>query len=90
MHNKNDLPTRLIHQHYWSFIQAIIDVRTLKPLRMKQGITNTRALPIDKMLYIYQLCPHSEHQKKIHSNLNSLNTFTQKIGLSNVKLILIR
>jgi hypothetical protein len=28
----------------------------------KQGITNTLALPIDKMLYIYLLCPRSEHQ----------------------------
>jgi hypothetical protein len=28
----------------------------------QQGITNTLALPIDKMLYIYLLCPHSEHQ----------------------------
>jgi hypothetical protein len=30
----------------------------------QQGITNTLALPIGKMLYIYLLCPHSEHQKK--------------------------
>jgi hypothetical protein len=30
----------------------------------KQGIANTLALPIDKMLYIYLLCPHSKHQKK--------------------------
>jgi hypothetical protein len=30
----------------------------------KQGITIALALPIDKMLlYIYLLCPHSEHQK---------------------------
>jgi hypothetical protein len=29
-----------------------------------KGITNTLALPIDKMLYIYLLCPHSEHPKK--------------------------
>jgi hypothetical protein len=30
----------------------------------KQGITNTLALPIDKMLlYIYALCSHSEHQQ---------------------------
>ncbi len=28
---------------------------------IEQGITNTLALPIDKM-YIYLLCPHSEHQ----------------------------
>ncbi len=38
---------------------------------------NTLFLPIDKMLYIYLLCPHSEHQKKFRSNLNSLNTFTK-------------
>jgi hypothetical protein len=33
---------------------------------LKQGITNTLAtlaLLIDKMLYIYLLRPHSEHQK---------------------------
>jgi hypothetical protein len=28
----------------------------------KQVITNKLALPIDKMLYIYILCPHLEHQ----------------------------
>jgi hypothetical protein len=34
--------------------------------REKQGIINTLALPIDKMmLYIYLLCPHSEHQKNL-------------------------
>jgi hypothetical protein len=31
----------------------------------KQGITNMLALPIDKMLYIYLLCPHSKHQKNL-------------------------
>jgi hypothetical protein len=41
------------------------------------------------MLYIYVLCPHSEH-KKIHSNLNSLNTFTKENGSPNVKLVLVR
>jgi hypothetical protein len=30
----------------------------------EQGITNTLALPMDKMLYIYMLCPHSEHPEK--------------------------
>jgi hypothetical protein len=29
----------------------------------QQGITSTLALPIDKMLYIYLLCPYSKHQK---------------------------
>jgi hypothetical protein len=55
----------------------------------KQGITNMLALPIDKMLYIYVLCPHSKHQK-IHSNLNSLNTFITETRLPYVKLVLIR
>jgi hypothetical protein len=29
----------------------------------QRSVTNTLALPINKMLYIYLLCPHSEHQK---------------------------
>jgi hypothetical protein len=56
----------------------------------RQGITNTLALAIDKMLYIYLLCPHSEHPKKICSNLNSLNTFTKETGSGNVKPVLIK
>ncbi len=55
--------------------------------RCKQGITNTLALPIDKMLYIYLLCPHTLNTKTICSNLNSLNTFTKEAGSPNVKLI---
>jgi len=31
--------------------------------KKKQDITNTLALPINKMLYIYLLCSHSENQK---------------------------
>jgi len=54
-------------------------------MKKNQGITNTLALPIDKMLYIYLLCSHSEHQNKIHSNLNSLNTFTKETGSANMK-----
>ncbi len=50
----------------------------------KQGITNTTALPIDKMLYIHLLCPHSEHQKS-RSDLNSLNTFTKETGSNKVE-----
>jgi hypothetical protein len=37
----------------------------------KQGITHTLALPIDKMLYIYVLCPHSEHQKNLFQSKQS-------------------
>jgi hypothetical protein len=58
-------------------------------MEFKQGIINTLALPIDKMLYIYLLCPHSEHQK-IRSNLNNLNTFMKETGSPNVKPVLIR
>jgi hypothetical protein len=48
----------------------------------KQGITNTLALPIDKMLYIYLLCPHSECQKnpfqsKQSKHFHQRNQFTQ-------------
>jgi hypothetical protein len=49
------------------------------------GITNMLALPLDKMLYIYLLFPHSEHQK-IRSNLNSLNSFTKETSSNKVKL----
>jgi hypothetical protein len=58
-------------------------------LKKKQGITNALALPIIKMLYIYLLCSHSEHQK-IRSNLNSLKTFIKETSSPNVKPILIR
>jgi hypothetical protein len=44
----------------------------------KRGITNTLVLSRDKMLCIYLLSPHSLNTKKIHSNLNSLNTSPKK------------
>ncbi len=53
----------------------------------KQGIANKLTLPIDKMLYIYILCPHSENTKTIRSNLNSLNTFTKETDSPNVKIV---
>jgi hypothetical protein len=53
---------------------------------LKKGITNTLALPIDKMLYIY----HTLNTQKIRSNPNSLNTFTEETGSTNVKPVLIR
>jgi hypothetical protein len=37
----------------------------------KEGIINTMALPIDKMLYIYLLCPHSEHQNNLFQSKQS-------------------
>ncbi len=48
---------------------------------IKQGITNTLALPIDTMLYIYLLCPHSEHQnnpfqRKQSKHFHQRNQFT--------------
>jgi len=56
--------------------------------QQNKGITNSLALPIDKMLYIYVLCPHSEPQKKSVFNLNTLNAFTKKTSAPNVKLVL--
>jgi hypothetical protein len=56
----------------------------------KQGITNMLALPIDKMLYICLLYPHSEHQnnpfqskqsKHFHQR-NQFTKFDNKIKLS--------
>ncbi len=38
-------------------------VRVCFQKRAKQGVTNTLALPINKMLYIYLLRRHSQHQK---------------------------
>jgi preprotein translocase subunit SecY len=53
------------------FLSVFIPISFLLTVfQSKQGITNTpalpkdKALPIDKMLYIYLLCPHSEYQKK--------------------------
>jgi hypothetical protein len=51
-------------------------------MEFKQGIINTLALPIDKMLYIYLLCPYSEHQKnpfqfKESKHFHQRNWFTQ-------------
>jgi len=55
----------------------------------KQSITNTLALSIDKMLYIYLLCSHFEHQNNPFQSKQSKH-FHKEIGLPNVKLILIR
>jgi hypothetical protein len=56
----------------------------------KQGITNTPALPIDKMLYIYLLCPHSEHQNnplqsKQSKHIHQRNWFS-KCETSSIKV----
>jgi hypothetical protein len=59
---------------------------------IKQGMTNMVALPIDKMLYIYVLCPHSEHQKNLFQSKQSKhfhqrNRFTEcEAGSNKVKL----
>jgi hypothetical protein len=45
------------------------------------------ALPIDKDV-VHLL--HTLNTKKIHSDLNGLNTFTKETGPYNVKLVLIR
>jgi len=51
---------------------------------LKQGITNTLALPI---LYIYRLCSHCEHQ---NNPFQSKHFQTKETGSPNVKLVLIR
>jgi hypothetical protein len=56
---------------------------------MKQGITNTLALPIDKMLYIYLLCPHSQHQNNPFQSKQSKH-FIKETDSPRVKLILIK
>jgi transposase-like protein len=61
-------------------------------LEKKKGITNALALPIIKMLYIYLLCPHSEHQKnpfqsKQSKHFHQRNQFTQcEADFNKVKL----
>jgi hypothetical protein len=42
------------------------------------------------MLYTYFYCGHTPNTQKIHSDLNSLNTFTKETSSLNVKLVLIR
>ncbi len=61
-------------------------------LYTKQGITNTLTLPIDKMLYLYFLCPQSEHQNnpcqsKQSKHFNEKNQFNKyETGFNKVKL----
>jgi hypothetical protein len=58
---------------------------------INKGITNTLALPIDKMLYNYLLCPHYEHQKNSFQSKQSKHyTSTKETGSPTVKPILIR
>ncbi len=57
---------------------------------INKGITNMLAFPIDKMLYIYLVCPHSEHQNNPFQSKQSINTFTKETGSPDVKLVLIR
>jgi hypothetical protein len=60
-------------------------------MQSQQGITNTLTLPIDKdVVHLPTYYVHTLNNKKIRSNLNSLNTFTKETGLPNVKTILIR
>jgi len=62
----------------------------MKPCQtpIKHGMTNTLALPIDKMYITY--CVHTLNTKKICSSLNGLNIFTKETSSPNVKSILIR
>jgi hypothetical protein len=53
----------------------------------EQGITNTLALPIDEMLYIYLLCPHSKHPKKLHGTYleSPLGIFLVEVALGTTR-----
>ncbi len=53
----------------------------------KEGITNTLALPIDQDV-VHLL--HTLNTKNVHSDLNTLNTFTKETSSCKVKLVLIR
>jgi hypothetical protein len=44
------------------FGDADCTCRGVHTVQRQRGITDTLALPIDKMLYMYLLCPHSEYQ----------------------------
>ncbi len=56
--------------------------------KTKQGITNKLALAIRRCC-TSTYCVHTLNTKTIHSNLNSLNTFTKETSSSNVKPVLI-
>jgi hypothetical protein len=55
--------------------------------KKKKGITNTLALPIDKMLYIYLLCPQSEHQNNPFQTKQSKHFHQRNQFETNLKLI---
>jgi hypothetical protein len=55
----------------------------------EQGIRKTPALPIDKMLYIHLLCPHSKHQTNpfLSKHFHQRNQFAWcETSSNNVKL----
>jgi hypothetical protein len=70
--------------------RLVIDngLNTLKTMHHKQAV----ALPIDQMLYIYSLGPHSEHQNnpfqsKPSKHFHQRNHFIQcETGFNKVKL----
>jgi len=68
-----------------SFLQWILSNCVKK--NTKQGITNTLALPINKMLCTSTYGVHTLNTKTICSNLN---TFTKETSSPNVKLVVIR
>jgi len=62
----------------WSCIKLFFWDQKMIIKKKKQGITNTLALPIDKMLYIYILCPHFEHQKNSYQSKQSTHSHQRK------------
>ncbi len=58
-------PSSWAFQHYQKGSDGPAGLRReYNVVTSEQGITNTLALPMDKMLYIYLLCSHSEHPEK--------------------------
>jgi hypothetical protein len=68
----------------WEYYVRVCDRWRITYTHTYTHTTRHRKLPIDTMLYVYLPCPHSEHPK-IHSNLNSPNTFTKETDSRNVK-----
>jgi hypothetical protein len=50
-----------LHQLYMEC--PVVKSNAYSAMPIQQGIANSVAVPIDKMLYIYLVCPHSKHPK---------------------------
>ncbi len=86
------IPIKKRNPQFFSFFPVIPNGCQQKKRAEKQGITDTLTLPIDQMLYICLLCPHSEHQNNLFQfrqskHFHQRNRFTQcETGSNKVKL----